>query len=381
MDFSWTENQLALKDAVLKFARKELNSGLLERDKRGEFCIEAWRRCAEFGIQGMAMPRDYGGGELDPLTVVLAMESLGYGCRDNGLLFTLGAQAWSVQMPILTFGTDAQKEQFLPPLIDGRMVGGHAVTESSAGSDVYSLRTTAACKGSYYVLSGSKTFITSAPIADVFLVVATLDKSMGARGLTAFLVERGTPGLSVTGPIEKMGLRTSLMGEVVFDDCCVPAENVLGKEGGGSSVFGSAMEWERAYIMAPALGTMRRQLEECIEYACSRRQFDKPIGKNESVASKIVDMQMRLDTAQLLVYRTAWMKTIGERLTREPSGVKLYVSECWVQCCLDALQIHGAYGYMAESGIERDLRDALASKIYSGTSEIQKLIIARHLGL
>jgi len=381
MEFSWSEEQLTLKEAVIRFARRELNSGLKERDWRGEFDVEGWKKCAEFGIHGLAMPERYGGSGNDALSVMLAMESLGYGCPDNGLLFALGAQMWSVQMPLLVFGSEIQKDQFLPGLISGRIIGAHAVTEPVAGSDAYALQTTAVREGSWYVLTGSKTYITNAPVADLFLVLATVDVSKGTSGLTAFLVEKGTPGVSVTRPLEKMGLRTSTIAEVVFDNCRVSAEQLLGNEGAGSAVFTSAMEWERVFILAPALGGMQRQLEQCIKHARLRRQFGKPIGKNEAVANKIVDMHMRLETARLLSYKTAWLKTAGRRLTHEPSEVKLHVSESWVQNSLEALQIHGAFGYMADSGIERDLRDSLASKIYSGTSEIQKVIIAGYLGL
>jgi alkylation response protein AidB-like acyl-CoA dehydrogenase len=178
-----------------------------------------------------------------------------------------------------------------------------------------------------------------------------------------------------------MGLRTSAMGEVFLSDCRVPAEQMLGRPGGGSAVFGAAMEWERTFILAPALGTMRRQLEQCVRYARTRRQFGAPIGKREPVASKLVDMQLRLETSQLLAYRAAWKKQQGRRLTYEPSQLKLQISESWVQASQDALQIHGGSGYMVELGIERDLRDALASRIYSGTSEIQRMIIAGFLGL
>src|SRR5712692_433825 len=381
MDFSWSEDQLVLRDSALKFGRQELNDGLAERDRSASFSMENWKKCADFGIQGLAMPERYGGSEHDPLSVVLAMESLGHGCKDNGLLFALGAQMWSVQMPTLIFGSEGLKERYLPGLISGQIIGAHAVTEPGAGSDVFSLRTTVRLEGSCYVPTGRKTFITSAPMAHVFLVLSTLDPSKGVGGLTAFLVDRETLGLSVPTGLEKMGLRTSALGEVFFDECRIPAENMLGKEGAGSAVFGTAMEWERAFILAPALGSMQRLLDQCMEYACLRQQFGKPIGKNESVSNKIVEMQLRLETARLLTYRTAWLKKMGKRLTREPSETKLHTSECWVQNCLDAMQIHGGQGYMVESGIERELRDALASKIYSGTSEIQKVIIARYLGL
>jgi alkylation response protein AidB-like acyl-CoA dehydrogenase len=380
MDFAWSEHATTLHSAATDFGRS-LNEGLAERDASAEPDRDAWRRCAEFGVLGLAMPERYGGLEEELPTVVHALEGLGYGCRDNGLLFALGAQAWSVQMPILLFGSDEQRERFLPGLISGEILGAHSVTEPESGSDVFSLRTTAVRDADGYVLTGHKTFITSAPIADVFLVVATVDPERGAGGLTAFLVDKGTAGLSVAEPDEKMGLRTSAMGDVYLDGCRVGEDQVLGRVGGGSAVFGAAMEWERAYILAPALGAMQRQVEQCIEYARARRQFGKPIGKNQSVSGAIVDMQLRLDTSRLLTYRTAALKQTGKRMTFEPSQVKLHVSESWVENSLAALQLHGGSGYMRELGLERELRDAVASRIYSGTSQIQRVIIASYLGL
>jgi alkylation response protein AidB-like acyl-CoA dehydrogenase len=358
-----------------------LGNDLERRDRAGEFDASLWQRCAEFGVLGLPMPSRYGGSELEMPAVVAALEGLGFGCRDNGLLFGLGAQLWSVQMPILALGSEDQKEHYLPGLVDGTLIGAHAVTEPEAGSDAFSLRTTARRDGDDYVLDGAKTFVTSAPVADLFLVVATVEPGSGSRGLTAFLVDRDTPGLSVSEPFEKAGLRTSAMAEVSLAGCRVPADRLLGRERGGSAVFGVAMEWERSFILAPALGTMRRQLADCVRYARVRRQFGEPIGKREPVASKLVDMQLRLETCRLLVDRVARLKQEGRRLTYEPSQVKLHVSESWVQASLDALQIHGGAGYMVELGVERDLRDALASKIYSGTSEIQRSIIAGFLGL
>jgi alkylation response protein AidB-like acyl-CoA dehydrogenase len=299
----------------------------------------------------------------------------------NGLLFSLGAQLWSVQMPILLFGSEEQKARYLPRLVAGETIGGHAVSEAEAGSDVFSLRRTAVEDADGYILDGAKSWVTSGPHADVFLVLATLDPTQGAKALTAFLVDRDTPGVGLAQTYEKMGLRTATIGELVLSNCLVPATAMLGKAGAGSTIFGVAMEWERTFILVPALGTMRRQLEQCVAHARTRRQFGAPIGRKDAVSSKLAEMHLRLETSRLLAYRAAWAKQQGKRMTREPSEVKLHLSESWVQTSLDALQINGASGYMSELGIERDLRDALASKIYSGTSEIQRMIIASFLGV
>lgn len=372
----------AMVEAALDLGTRGIGQNLDEREDRDEFDADGWRQCAAFGIQGLPMPERYGGAGVELPGAVHVLECLGYGCRDNGLLFALGAQMWSVQMPILVFGSDAQRERFLPALSNGSTIGAHCVTEPEAGSDAFAMRSTATPDGSGYVLNGRKTFITSAPLADLFLVVATVDRAKGASGLTAFLVERGTPGLDVE-PLrdKKMGLRTSPMGDVVLQDCRVPAEQMLGRLGGGSAVFGVAMMWERCFILAPALGRMRSQLETCVEYARTRHQFGQPIGRNQAVAGKIVDMYLRLDHGRLLAYRAAALRQQGKRLTLEPSHVKLQISESWLQNSLDALQVHGGAGYLRGTGLEREVRDATASRIYSGTSEMQRAIIARFLGL
>ena len=380
MDSSWSEHAANMHDAAADFGRS-LNEGLSERDAIAQPDLDAWRRCAEFGVLGLAVPERHGGVDEELPAVAHALEGLGYGCADNGLLFALGAQAWSVQMPILLFGTEEQKDRHLPDLVAGRVLGAHCVTEPESGSDALSLRTVAVRDGDQYVLDGQKTFITSAPLAGVFLTVARVDDDTGTGGLTAFLVEKDAPGLSITEPDEKMELRTSAMGDVYFDGCRVERSQVLGPVGGGAAVFGAAMEWERSFILAPALGTMRRQIERSIEYARNRSQFGGPIGRNQAVSGRIADMRLALDTCRLLTYRTASLKQAGRRLTFEPSQVKLHLSESWVDCSLATLQIHGGSGYMRELGLERELRDAIASRIYSGTSDIQRMIIASFLGL
>ena len=381
MDFSWREEQTALRDAVVEFARKDLTTDPLHLENRGEFDLEGWRRCAGFGIQGLPIPSEYGGGAVDALTIVYTLEGLGYGCKDNGLIFSINAHMWSCALPILTFGTEEQKDRFLPKLCSGELIGGNATTEPESGSDAFSLRTTAERRGDRYILNGSKAFVTNGPVADLLVVFATVDRSKGPQGITAFLVEKEFSGFSVGPPMEKMGLRTSPLGEVSFPDCEVPLENRLGSEGAGVAIFTHSMEWERSCILASAVGSMQRQLETCIHYARQRKQFGQAIGKFQLVASKIVDMKLRLETARSLLYKVGWLKQQGRLALMEAAMAKLYISECWVQSCQDAIQIHGGYGYMTEVGVERELRDALASKLYSGTSEIQRLIVAQFLGL
>jgi hypothetical protein len=381
MDFSWTSDQLDYAQAVKEFAKRKLRDDVSLRDVDAEFSRSLWDACAEFGIQGLPFPQQYGGQAADIMTVVLAMEALGHAWKDNGLIFGINAQMWSVQMPILRFGTELQKATYLPKLCSGTWVGAHGMSEPGSGSDAFSMRTTAIRDGSDYVLRGSKTFVSGAPVADLFLVFASTERQVGFFGITAFLVERDTPGFQVGKPIGKMGLRTFPWAELVFENCRISGEQRLGKEGIGAAIFSDSMEWERSCLLAAHLGAMHRQLEECIEYARTRKQFGIRIGKFQSVAHRIVDMKIRLETSRLLLYRVAWLKSRGERSAMDAALAKVYLTEAWTRSSLDALQIHGGYGYTTEYGIERDVRDAVGGLIYSGTSDIQKNIIASSLGL
>jgi alkylation response protein AidB-like acyl-CoA dehydrogenase len=381
MDFAWSDEQARLRESIADFAAAELNKGYAERESRGEFNREGWMKCAEMGVHGLPVPERYGGMGMDALTSMAVLESLGYGCKDNGLVFSINAHMWTLEIPLLNFGTDEQKKRYLPRLTTGELIGANAMSEPDSGSDAYSLSTTADKRDGRYVLNGSKVFVTNGPIADVFIVYATVDRSKGPNGVTAFLVEKDFSGLSVGAHTQKMGLKTSPMCELYFDDCEVPEENRLGREGAGKNLFTDSMTWERSCILASAVGTMERILETCIRYANDRRQFGQPIGKFQLIASKIVDMKMRLETSRALLYKAGWMRSHGKSIFLEAAMAKLQISESWVQTAQDAIQIHGGYGYTAEYEMERELRDAVSSKLYSGTSEIQRLIIAPLLGL
>ena len=381
MDFSLSAEQRQLTEAAAAFAQRELNKDLVKREDSGEFPQEAWRRCAKFGIQGLPIPAELGGGGADVLTTALVMEALGYACQDNGLLFSLNAQMWSVELPLVTFGTPTQQRAYLPGLVSGEIIGAHAMTESDSGSDALHMRTRADQRADHYVLNGTKQYITNAPVADVLLVYAATSGRPGLAGLSAFLVNAGTPGLAVSRNFEKMGLRTSPMGEITLHDCLVPAESRLGPEGAGMAIFNSSIEWERSCLFTTVVGAMRRQLEACVAYARSREQFGQPIGKFQGVSGKLADMYVRLEAARSLIHRVAWLKQQGRSAPAEAAAAKLFTSEAWVRSSQDAIQIHGAWGYMKDAEIERDLRDAVASTIYSGTSEIMRVVLAGMLGL
>ncbi len=351
------------------------------REKQGAFFWDGWHKCAEFGIQGMPMPSAFGGLELDTTTCLIAMQALGKECRDSGLLFSLNSHMWTCEIPVLEFGSEEQKQKYLPKMIEGKLVGGHAMTEPGAGSDAYSLRTTAKKVDGGYVLNGAKVFISNAPIADLLLVFATTNKELGWAGITGFLVDKDTPGMHISKPLEKIGLKTSPTGEISFEDCLVPDSAMLGREGQGSAIFNAEMEWERSCLFACHLGAMQRQLEECVEYAKDREQFGQSIGKFQSVSHKLADMRVRIELGELILHKVAWMKSRGKRAPLESAIAKLVVSESYMDSSVDALQVRGGYGFMSEYQADRDLLDAAGGKIYSGTSEIQRNIIARFLGL
>jgi alkylation response protein AidB-like acyl-CoA dehydrogenase len=375
-----TPEQAAFYDTVLSFTRT-LADDARDRDRDEVFARADWNRCGAFGIQGLPAPEAHGGGGADVVTTMLALEALGYGCTDAGLVFSVNAHMWTSVLPLTAFGSEAQKEQWLPGLCSGQLIGCHAITEPDAGSDVFSLRTSGREIDGGYVLNGRKMFITNAPIADLLVVFARTSAGIGPFGISAFLLEPTTAGLTVGRPLDKLGLRTSPMSEIVVEDCFVPFTALLGKPGQGGEVFTTSMRWERACIMASQVGLMRRTMERCIEYAQQRKQFGAAIGKYESVADKIADMKIAVDASRALVLRVGWLMDQGRDALGEAAVAKAFVAEANVKTHLDAIQIHGGYGYMTEQEIERGLRDAIGGKIYSGTTEIQKRIIARGLGL
>jgi alkylation response protein AidB-like acyl-CoA dehydrogenase len=380
MDFGLTAEQEAHRTAVLAFA-ESLNDGLDARDRESVFPHDLWQRLAAFGVFGLPLPETYGGSHADPITIALTMEALGAGCRDTGLLFASHAQLWAVEMPILLYGSEGQRARYLPGLASGGLIGAHAMTEPGSGSDAFSLTTRAIRTDRGYALTGTKTFCTNGPVADVFLIFATVDASQGPQGITAFLVDARTPGIVAGPPVAKMGLRTAPTGDVHLDGCEIAEEQRLGREGAGTTIFNRAMEWERTFILASEVGMMERQLAACLRYVRERRQFGQPIGKFQLVADKVARMKVRLDAARLLLYRAAWAKAQGRSGMLEACVAKLFISEAAVESGLDAIQAHGGYGYATEFGIERDLRDAIGGRLYSGTSEMQTLMIARLLGL
>ena len=330
MDFSFSEEQLEFKQRVIEFATRELNDNLRERERAGQFSRESWAKCVHFGLVGLPVSQAYGGLGCDIVTCLIAMEGLGYACQDGGLVFSLNSHLWTCANPISKFGSEDQKEKYLPGMCDGSRIGGHAITEPDSGSDAYSMRSTAVRKGDRYILNGSKLFVTNAPIADVLLVFASTNRSKGFAGISAFIVEKSFPGFSVGKAVDKMGLRTSPLGEVILQDCEVPAENLLGREGGAAAIFNSEMEWERSCLFATHVGAMEKILESCVKYAKERHQFGAPIGSFQAISHKIADMRVRIELSRLMLCKVASMKLQGKRAPLESSIAKVFVSESFV---------------------------------------------------
>ncbi|MEM7337494.1 MAG: acyl-CoA dehydrogenase family protein [Actinomycetota bacterium] len=381
MDFGWTVDQLNRRQEAIAFAEANLNDDLIGRNRDSTWSPEAWKACADYGLLGLTVPEAYGGSGVGPLTMVATMEGIGYGCKENALPFALLSQMLSVQPAIQVFGSEEQKQRYLPRLVSGDIIGAFGITEVETGSDSYALQTKATKVDGGYVLTGTKAYITFAPIADIAVIFATTDPAAGRWGISAFLVEKSADGFWAEPVEEKMGLRTTPFGKLCLEDCFVASENRLGPEGGGVAIFTSAMESERSYIYASQIGRMERQIEECVAYARTRKSFGQPIGKHQSVSNRIADMMVRLETARNLVYKVAWLEEQGKPLLKEAAMAKLYCSESFVESSLDAIRIHGAKGYATEFEVERDLRDGVGGLIYSGTSDIQRTIVTQISGL
>jgi len=382
MDFDLTAEQRALKRDTIAFARAELGSRVAEDDRQSRFPIEDWRKCADFGVLGWPVPVEYGGRGLDPLSTMIALEALGYGCVDNGLVFAVNNHLWGCAIYLLLHGSAEQKDRFLKPMCQGSLIGAQALSEPEAGSDVLSLRTVAERDGDRYLLRGTKWFVSNGPEADVFVVLARTGGRGGPQNeLSAFLVTADLPGVKKVRDFAKLGLRTTPMGEIEFDDVPVPAANLIGREGAGYPIFTSTIEWERSFMFASQVGAMQRLLETSLEHAGSRRQFGRTIGSFQAVAHQIAEMKIRLELARLILYRVGWLKREGRLALLDATIAKIFVTEGLVQTALAAVEIHGARGYLTDLGLERELRDALGGPIYAGTSSVQRGILAELLGL
>jgi len=380
MDFTFTEEQLLFKQSVIEFAQKEIMPGAAERDEEARFDRDVWDKAAEFGLMGLPFPEEYGGSGASVIDTTLAGEAIGYGGLDAGFCLSWGAHVVIGGVPIWQLGTEEQKKKYLPKIASGEWISGLGLTEPEAGSDAAGILTTAEDKGGYYLLNGTKTFITNGPTGQVFVVLAKTDKEKGAGGITGFIVEKDFPGFSVGKEIHKTGNRSSPTSELVFDNCEVPEENVLGGVNQGfMGVALATLEWERSVMLAASIGGQEVQLEQCVKYAKERKQFGRPIASFQAVQFMLADMKMWLETCRWILYKTAWNKDQGIMDPLQASVSKLYITECMLKAAHNAIQIHGGYGYTKEYAVERAYRDAQLGVLGGGTSEIQRWIIGRLL--
>ena len=381
MNFSFTDDHNEIRKTIIDFARRDLNPEVVERDRLGVFSRELWKKCADMRIFAIPFPESLGGDGFDFVTAVAAFHALGYACKDSGLVHSMVTQIiCGIQLQL--FGNKEQVSQLLPDLVSGKSIYAQAITEPGSGSDAFAMQTFAAKVDGGYILNGTKTMISNGPVADRALIFAITDRTKKILGgISCFLVSKGDAGFSAGKPMEKMGLRTLTNGELSFSDCFIPERSLVGREGQGAILFGEAMEWERTLLPACLLGELERVLEDCVQYVKDRKAFDRPIGDFQAISHKIARMKVNAELGRLALYNAAYLKSQRKRAALETSTAKLFISESLKQACMDAVQIRGGYGYMVEYEAERDLRDSIASTIYSGTSEMQLNIIARIAGL
>lgn len=378
MNFDLTEEQAMIRKLAREFAEGEVAPGAAHRDESGEFPKEIIRRMGELGLLGIPFPEEYGGAGGDYVSYALAVEEVSRACGSTGI--TYAAHVSIGTSPLEYFGTEEQKQKWLVPLARGDMLAAFGLTEPGAGSDAAGTQTTAVLNGDHWVINGSKCFITNGSYAGLAVITAVTEKGQGHRGISSFVVPAGTPGFSVGSRYEKMGLRSSDTVELLFNDCRIPAENLLGSPGDGFKQFMVTLDGGRISIGAMAVGIAQACLDASLKYARERVQFGQPISRFQAIQFKLADMATEIELARNMILKAAWLKGMGRPFTRESAMAKLFASEAAVRSALQAIQIHGGYGYMREYAVERYLRDAKLTEIGEGTSEIQRLVIARQMG-
>ncbi|HQP30576.1 MAG TPA: acyl-CoA dehydrogenase family protein [Deltaproteobacteria bacterium] len=378
MDFRLTDEQRMFRESVYRFAKEEIAPLCEEADLNGEFSFEVWKKFSEMGLLGLPFAEELGGSGADIVSCCLAGEALGHAGVDGGHMLALGAHTYLCAATLNHFATPEQKKKYIPKLASGEWIGCMGLTEPGAGSDAASMRTTALKKGDKYILNGSKTFITNAPIAQVMVVYASLDKSKKHEGITAFIVEKDYPGFSTGTPFHKMGCKCSTTSEVFFEDCEVPLENCLGGEFKGWQMALSSVEWDRCTLLAPFLGTAMYSMEICSKYANDRVQFNKSIREFQAIQHRIANMRLFIEASKLAIYRVASSKDNGQLLNPLLAAVnKMYVGDMGCNMATDAVMVHGGYGFMHEYPVERNYRDARLGTIGGGTSDIMRMIVSR----
>lgn len=377
MNFQLTEEQELIRQMVREFAETEVKPIAAEIDKNHRFPKETLQKLKDLNLMGVIIPEEYGGSGADAISYMIVIEELSRACASTGII--LATHTSLVCYPILKYGTEEQKQKYLVPLASGEKLGAFCLTEPGAGTDAASQQTTAVLDGDYYVLNGSKCFITNGGYADTYIVMAMTDKGKGTKGISAFIMEKDFPGFIVGQTEDKLGIRGSSTTEIIFKDCRVPKENLLGQEGQGFKIAMHSLDVGRAGVGAQALGIAQACLDESVKYAKERVQFDKPIGSFQAIQWMLADMATKIQCARHLVYHAAWLKENNLPFSAEAAMAKSYASETAMEAGIKAVQIHGGHGYTTNYPVERFLRDAKITEIYEGTTEVMKMVIAGNL--
>lgn len=377
MHFQLSREHGQLREMVRSFAEKEVKPGAADRDRDASFDIELFHKMGELGLTGIPWPEQYGGAELDYLGYVIAVEELSRVCASTGVV--LSAHTSLAGWPIFKFGTEEQKQRYLRPMAEGKWLGAYGLTEPGAGSDAGGMRTTAKRDGDSYILNGNKVFITNAGPAHVYVVFALTDPDKRTRGVSAFIVEAGTPGFRIGKHEDKMGIRGSTTAELIFEDCRIPAQNRLGEEGFGFKIAMMTLDGGRNGIAAQALGIAQGAFEFARDYAQGRKQFGHPISDLQAIQFKLADMATKIEASRLLTYQAAWLESKGLPYGQASAMSKVFASDTAMQVTTEAVQILGGYGFIKEYPVERMMRDAKITQIYEGTNEIQRVVIARSI--
>ncbi|WP_273123261.1 acyl-CoA dehydrogenase [Metabacillus sp. HB246100] len=378
MNFDLTKEQKMIRNVMRDFADKEVAPDADERDKSGQFPKDIFKKLATLEMMGLPFPEKYGGGEADSVSFAIVVEELSRVCASTGITYSAHISLGAA--PIYAFGTEKQKQEYLMPLCKGEYLGAFGLTEPNAGSDAGGTETTATLQGDHWVISGSKCYITNASYANYLAITAVTDRSKGTNGISAFIVPTHAEGFTVIDQYEKMGLHSSNTTELILDSVIVPKENLLGVEGHGYKQFLATLDGGRIGIAAMAVGIAQGAYEKALAYSKERKQFGKRLSAFQAIQFKLADMAMNIEIARNMVYKTAWLKDEGRRFKKEAAIAKLFASEMCMRVCDQAIQIHGGYGYMKEYQVERFFRDAKLLEIGEGTSEVQRMVIARQIG-
>jgi len=374
MEFSYSKEQQMVKQMLKKFAEKEIAPNREWLDEAAEYPYETIAKLGKLGVMGMPFPKEYGGGELDYVTYIMAIEELSKVCGSHGVIVQthIALCCW----PIFTYGTEEQKKKYLPKLLSGEHLGAFGLTEPNAGTDAAMQQTKAEDRGDHWLLNGTKVFISGGGIADIYVIMAMTDKSKGTKGISAFIVEKGTPGFVFGKKENKMGIRASTAAELIFEDCKVPKENLLGEVGKGFKVAMTSLDVGRLGVGAQALGIAQGAFDQTVSYMKQRKQFGKTLDQFQALAFEMAEMRTRIDGARFLLYHAAYRREVGLPSTVEAAQAKLACSETAMYVTTKAVQFHGGYGYIKDYPVERMMRDAKITEIYEGTSEVMKMIVS-----